>query len=108
MARFDSSASWLRQYAGKRRAQNCHSIRDRIHLRVYSECLGQVQSACTNEAEPQQRPEILSTRSNEILTAVVQGARKEETNSDVNLAAMRALYNSLEFVRENFEREVRK
>jgi len=48
----------------------------------------------------------LSARSNEILTAVVQGARKEETNPDVNLAAMRALYNSLEFVRENFEREV--
>lgn len=53
-----------------------------------------------------QRPEILSARSNEILTAVVQGARKEETKTDVNLAAMRALYNSLEFVRENFEREV--
>ncbi|KAF8316436.1 ARM repeat-containing protein [Clavulina sp. PMI_390] len=51
------------------------------------------------------RPEILSQRSNEILTAVVQGARKEETNPEVNLAAMRALYNSLEFVRENFERE---
>jgi importin subunit beta-1 len=48
----------------------------------------------------------LSSRSNEILTAVVQGARKEETNADVNLAAMHALYNSLEFVRENFEREV--
>ncbi|KAF9516651.1 hypothetical protein BS47DRAFT_619973 [Hydnum rufescens UP504] len=51
------------------------------------------------------KPEILSSRSNEILTAVVQGARKEETNADVNLAAMHALYNSLEFVRENFERE---
>ncbi|KAF8335779.1 karyopherin Kap95 [Cantharellus anzutake] len=51
------------------------------------------------------KPEILASRSNEILTAVVQGARKEETNAEVNASAMRALYNSLEFVRENFERE---
>lgn len=65
-------------------------------------------SSCelSSNLHPIQRPEILSTRSNEILTAVVQGARKEETNTEVNLAAMRALYNSLEFVRENFEREV--
>ena len=53
-----------------------------------------------------QKPEILASRSNEILTAVVQGARKEEVNAEVNASAMRALYNSLEFVRENFEREV--
>ncbi|KAI6022914.1 armadillo-type protein [Pisolithus microcarpus] len=42
------------------------------------------------------KPEILSLRSNEILTAVIH---------DVQLAAVHALYNSLEFVRENFERE---
>ncbi|KAG6857029.1 hypothetical protein H0H87_010702 [Tephrocybe sp. NHM501043] len=51
------------------------------------------------------KPEILSLRSNEILTAVIHGARKEETSSEVQLAAIHALYNSLEFVRENFERE---
>ncbi|KAG6866308.1 hypothetical protein C0991_005775 [Blastosporella zonata] len=51
------------------------------------------------------KPEILSLRSNEILTAVIHGARKEETSSDVQLAAVHALFNSLEFVRENFERE---
>ncbi|EKM76555.1 hypothetical protein AGABI1DRAFT_62890 [Agaricus bisporus var. burnettii JB137-S8] len=51
------------------------------------------------------KPEILSLRSNEILTAVIHGARKEEPSSDVQLAAVHALYNSLEFVRENFERE---
>ncbi|KAF5376143.1 hypothetical protein D9615_007702 [Tricholomella constricta] len=51
------------------------------------------------------KPEILSLRSNEILTAVIHGARKEEPSSDVQLAAIHALYNSLEFVRENFERE---
>ncbi|KAH8112977.1 ARM repeat-containing protein [Phellopilus nigrolimitatus] len=49
--------------------------------------------------------EILSMRSNEILTAVIHGARKEETSVDVQLAAINALYNSLEFVRDNFKRE---
>ncbi|KAJ1971490.1 karyopherin Kap95 [Dimargaris xerosporica] len=50
-------------------------------------------------------PEILATQANEILTAVVQGARKEEPSQEVRLAAVSALYNSLEFVRENFENE---
>jgi len=54
-----------------------------------------------------QKPEILSLRSNEILTAVIHGARKEEPSSEVQLAAIHALYNSLEFVRENFDRDVR-
>lgn len=56
--------------------------------------------------QSKQKPEILSMRSNEILTAVIHGARKEETSSEVQLAAIHALFNSLEFVRENFEREV--
>ncbi|KAJ9090905.1 hypothetical protein QFC20_007788 [Naganishia adeliensis] len=51
------------------------------------------------------RPEVLATRSNEILTAVVQGARKEETSPEVQAAAIQALYNSLEFIRDNFDRE---
>ncbi|KAK6992247.1 importin N-terminal domain-containing protein [Favolaschia claudopus] len=51
------------------------------------------------------KPEILTVRANEIPTAVVHGARKEETSSD-QLAAIHALYNSLESVRDNFEREV--
>ena len=45
-------------------------------------------------------------RSNEILTAVIHGARKEEQSSEVQQAAITALLNSLEFVRDNFEREV--
>jgi importin subunit beta-1 len=53
-----------------------------------------------------QKPEILSLRSNEILSAVIHGARKEEPSSEVQLAAIHALFNSLEFVRDNFEREV--
>lgn len=47
----------------------------------------------------------LSQHSNAILTAVVQGARKEEQNNDVRNAAMAALGDSLEFVRTNFENE---
>jgi importin subunit beta-1 len=43
--------------------------------------------------------------SNAILTAVVQGARKEETNDDVRLAAITALGDSLEFVGNNFKHE---
>ncbi|WVR04463.1 hypothetical protein IAU60_001466 [Kwoniella sp. DSM 27419] len=50
-------------------------------------------------------PEILAARSNEILTAVVQGARKEEPSAEVQVAAIQALLNSLEFIRDNFERE---
>ncbi|KAJ3505061.1 hypothetical protein NLJ89_g7615 [Agrocybe chaxingu] len=51
------------------------------------------------------KPDILSLRSNEILTAVIHGARKEEPSPEVQLAAIHALFNSLEFVRDNFERE---
>ncbi|SCV73049.1 BQ2448_6974 [Microbotryum intermedium] len=59
------------------------------------------------------KPELLASQSNEILTAVVQGARKEEPSivrrqlpsPEVQLAAVHALYNSLEFVKDNFERE---
>ncbi|KAK1225996.1 karyopherin Kap95 [Marasmius sp. AFHP31] len=51
------------------------------------------------------KPEILALRSNEILTAVIHGARKEEPSQEVQLAAIHALYNSLEFVRDNFDRE---
>ena len=49
--------------------------------------------------------ETLVTQSNAILTAVVQGARKEETDSDVRLAALTALSDATEFIRTNFENE---
>jgi len=49
--------------------------------------------------------EYLATQANAILTAVVSGARKEESNANVRHAAIMALFDSLEFVRENFERE---
>lgn len=54
--------------------------------------------------EPELR-ESLSSHSNAILTALVQGARKEETNPDVRHAALSALSDAVEFVRSNFENE---
>lgn len=57
------------------------------------------------ESEDPDLRESLSQHSNAILTAVVQGARKEETNEDVRYAAMVALGDSLEFVRTNFEND---
>ncbi|KAI9849163.1 MAG: karyopherin beta [Sclerophora amabilis] len=47
----------------------------------------------------------LTQHSNAILTAVVQGARKEESNADVRHAAITALGDSLEFVRTNFDND---
>ena len=57
------------------------------------------------EAEDQDLRDSLVQHSNAILTAVVQGARKEESNLDVRLAAINSLSDSLEFVRTNFENE---
>ena len=45
----------------------------------------------------------LEPQSNLILTAVVHGMRKDETNLDVRLAGTTALLNALDFVRANFE-----
>lgn len=50
-------------------------------------------------------PEILETQSNVILTAIVNGMKKEEPSEHVKLAATNALLNSLEFTRANFEKE---
>jgi importin subunit beta-1 len=47
----------------------------------------------------------LIAHSNAILTAVVQGARKEETNMEIRLSAIYALGDSLEFVGNNFKHE---
>lgn len=57
------------------------------------------------ETEDQNLRESLAQHSNAILTAVVQGARKEEPNNDIRNAAITALGDSLEFVRTNFENE---
>lgn len=57
------------------------------------------------ESEDIDLRDSLVQHSNAILTAVVQGARKEETNNEVRLAAISALGDSLEFVKENFKNE---
>ncbi|XP_077997215.1 importin subunit beta-1-like [Glandiceps talaboti] len=50
-------------------------------------------------------PEHLAHKSNEILTAIVQGMRKEEPSNQVRLAATMALLNSLEFTKANFDKD---
>ncbi|KAM9237662.1 LOW QUALITY PROTEIN: importin subunit beta-1-like [Dugong dugon] len=50
-------------------------------------------------------PEQLQDKSNEILTAIIQGMRKEELSNNVKLAATNALLNSLEFTKANFDKE---
>lgn len=48
--------------------------------------------------------EVLTAQANAILTAVCKGMK--ENNNEVKLAACNALYNCLEFVRANFEKDV--
>ncbi|OAA54181.1 importin beta-1 subunit [Cordyceps fumosorosea ARSEF 2679] len=57
------------------------------------------------ESQDQDLRLSLGQHSNAILTAVVQGARKEEANQEVRLAAITALSDSLEFVHNNFKHE---
>ncbi|KAK2547713.1 Importin subunit beta-1 [Acropora cervicornis] len=52
-------------------------------------------------------PEHLVEQSHKILTAIVSGMRKEEPNIQIRLAATNALLNSLEFSKQNFERELK-
>lgn len=50
--------------------------------------------------------DCLIPHSNNILTAIVHGMRKDVTNNHVRMAATTALLNSLEFTKANFEKEV--
>ena len=50
-------------------------------------------------------PDLLASKSNEMLTAIVQGMRKEEPSNYVKFAATTALFNSLEFTKANFEKD---
>lgn len=76
------------------------AIRDQNNERLRQSALQAIGFTCETV-----QPAVLSSQSNEILTAVVHGARKEEPSPAVRLAAVQALLNSLEFVSENFERE---
>ena len=53
-----------------------------------------------------QDADVLATQSNEILTAIVHGMKREEPSNHVRLAATTALLNSLEFTKANFDKEV--
>ena len=57
------------------------------------------------ESQDSELRQSLVQHSNAILTAVVQGARKEEANVEVRCAAIQALSDSLEFVDSNFKNE---
>ncbi|KAI9711200.1 MAG: karyopherin beta [Bogoriella megaspora] len=57
------------------------------------------------DSESEELRNALAAHSNAILTAVVQGARKEEPELEVRVSAITALGDSLEFVRTNFENE---
>ncbi|MCJ1390337.1 karyopherin beta [Xylographa bjoerkii] len=57
------------------------------------------------ETDDAQLRESLAGYSNQILTAVVQGARKEEENMEVRNAAITALSDCLDFIRSNFDNE---
>jgi len=50
-------------------------------------------------------PEVIAAHSNNILTAIMHGMKQAQPNEHVRLAATNALLNSLEFTRQNFEKE---
>lgn len=52
-----------------------------------------------------QDPAVIQDKSNQILTAVVQGMRADQVNGEVKLSAAKALDNALEFAKANFENE---
>jgi importin subunit beta-1 len=53
-----------------------------------------------------QEHQCLEAKSNEILTAIVHGMKRDEPSPHVRLAATNALLNSLEFTRANFKKDV--
>ncbi|RMZ88518.1 hypothetical protein DV736_g4258, partial [Chaetothyriales sp. CBS 134916] len=57
------------------------------------------------ESDDMDLRDTLVGQSNAILTAVVQGARKEEPDPAVRLAALTALSDATEFIRSNFDNE---
>ncbi|CAL9754269.1 unnamed protein product [Musa acuminata subsp. burmannicoides] len=55
------------------------------------------------EVSPQ---DLEQAQVNSVLTAVVQGMNQAEHSSEVRLAAVKALYNALDFAQTNFDNEV--
>lgn len=51
-------------------------------------------------------PNVLTPQSNPILTAIVNGMKKDEPSERVRFAAITALFNALEFTHNNFANDV--
>lgn len=60
---------------------------------------------CEEVSEDEAAAEILQEQSSHILNAIAMGMKVEETNDDIKIAATNALKNSMEFVRNNMQRE---
>ncbi|EAY89607.1 hypothetical protein OsI_11135 [Oryza sativa Indica Group] len=70
-------------------------------------CLKQATLDCLGYVCEEISPEDLEQdQVNAVLTAVVQGMNHVENNSDVRLAAVKALYNALDFAETNFQNEL--
>ena len=52
------------------------------------------------------QPELLFQHSNQILNAICSGLHQSETSPHVKLAAITAMFNSIEFTKANFDRDV--
>lgn len=93
-----------------------------IPINQWSDLLDQLLAASSNPQNPKLRQAALQTigfvcesmrhgsalegSSGQILTAVIQGAAKDETDPTVRLAAVHALSNSLKFVGKHFDNEM--
>lgn len=51
-------------------------------------------------------PEVMESKANQILTAIVHGMRADQPSVHVRQAATNAMLNSLEFTKNNFSNEV--
>ncbi|XP_023325397.1 importin subunit beta-1 [Eurytemora carolleeae] len=78
-----------------------HNVTDPESTSVLKECTLQAIGYICQDVDSR----CLEEGSNEILTAIVHGMRRDEPSNQVKLASTNALLNSLEFTRGNFEKE---
>jgi importin subunit beta-1 len=78
-----------------------HNVTDAESTAVLKECTLQAIGYICQDVDSR----CLEEGSNEILTAIVHGMRRDEPSNQVKLASTNALLNSLEFTRGNFEKE---
>ncbi|CAG0884070.1 unnamed protein product [Cyprideis torosa] len=80
-------------------AQLCHNITNAQSTEMMREATLEAIGYICQDIEP----EVVESRSNEILTAIVHGMKRGEQSDSVRLAATNALLNSLEFTKKNFD-----